>query len=72
MAARVPKKRLALDTNVLFDLANGQEMAHDFKEVFQSNGYTLVIAPTVVASCISWRTTGTQSGEFYRCAPSTS
>ena len=48
MAASAPKKRLALDTNVLFDLADGREIAHDFREVFQGNGYALVIAPTVV------------------------
>ena len=48
MAAFAPRKRLAQDTNVLFDLADGKEIAHDFKEVFRTNGYALVIAPMVV------------------------
>ncbi len=42
-------KKLSLDTNVLFDLAQERDYAHDFRETFQRRGYTLLIAPTVVA-----------------------
>ena len=41
------KKRLALDTNSLFDLALGQNIASDFRERFQAAGYTLLTGPTV-------------------------
>lgn len=43
------QKRLSLDTNVLFDLADGQDFAHDFRETYQRKAYTLVVSPTVVA-----------------------
>ena len=48
MEAGSPKK-LSLDTNVLFDLADEKDFAHDFREVYQAKGYALVICPTVVA-----------------------
>jgi predicted nucleic acid-binding protein len=48
MEART-QKRLALDTNVLFDLADGKDFAHDFRETCRSKGYALLISPTVVA-----------------------
>jgi predicted nucleic acid-binding protein len=48
MAAPSPK-RLSLDTNVLFDLADEKDFAHDFRETYQRKGYALVICPTVVA-----------------------
>jgi predicted nucleic acid-binding protein len=44
-----PQKRLSLDTNVLFDLAEGRDFAHDFRETCRSKGYALLISPTVVA-----------------------
>ena len=44
MAAQ--KKHLSLDANVVFDLAEGKEFAHDFREIFQSKGYALVLPPT--------------------------
>ncbi len=44
-----PGKSLALDTNLLLDLAGGKEFAHDFKEEFASRGYSLLVPPTVVA-----------------------
>lgn len=47
MAAN-PKKQLALDTNLLLDLAEEKDWAQDFLEVFQTHGYTLRIGPTVV------------------------
>ena len=48
MEAGFPK-RLSLDTNVLFDLADEKDFAHDFRETYQDKGYALVISPTVVA-----------------------
>jgi hypothetical protein len=41
------KKRLALDTNLLLDLARGFEFAHDFLAVFQGANYSLLAGPTV-------------------------
>ena len=43
-----PLKRLALDTNILFDLATGEDFAHDFRETFQEE-CALWVPPTVVA-----------------------
>ena|SRR5258708_26460869 len=48
MAAGSPR-RLSLDTNVLFDLADQKDFAHDFRETYQRKGYALLICPTVVA-----------------------
>jgi hypothetical protein len=42
------KRQLSLDTNLLLDLAKPQDFAHDFREAFQSRGYALVLAPTVL------------------------
>jgi len=42
----VQKKQLSLDANIVFDLAGGKDFAHDFREVFQSKGYALVLPPT--------------------------
>jgi hypothetical protein len=44
MAAQ--KKQLSLDTNLLFDLAENKDFAHEFREIFQSKGYALVLPPT--------------------------
>ena len=44
MAAQ--KKQLSLDANVIFDLAEGKAFAHEFREIFQSKGYALVLPPT--------------------------
>jgi hypothetical protein len=58
MAAQ--KKQLSLDTNVVFDLAEGKDFAHDFREIFQGRGYSLLVPPTtvhelhVLASLIEW------------------
>src|SRR5439155_14713353 len=49
MAGSAQKKRLALDTNVLLDLAEPKDFAHEFRETFQNKDYSLFIAPTVVA-----------------------
>lgn len=43
------KKSLALDTNLLLDLAAEKDFAHEFKEEFSSRGYALLVPPTVVA-----------------------
>jgi hypothetical protein len=43
-----PKKQLSLDTNLVLDLADQRDFAQDFKEIFQSKGYSLVVSPTVV------------------------
>jgi predicted nucleic acid-binding protein len=48
MEALKLRKQLALDTNVLLDLAEGADFAQDFKETFQSRGYVLRLPPTVV------------------------
>ena len=44
-----PKKSLALDTNLLLDLAAGEDFAHDFKDEFSGRGYALLTPPTVIA-----------------------
>src|SRR2546423_12426541 len=44
-----PKKSLALDTNLLLDLAAEEDFSHDFREQFSSRGYSLLVPPTVVA-----------------------
>jgi len=45
--ALTPRKQLSLDANLLFDLAEGKDFAHDFREEFQSRGYRLLLPPTV-------------------------
>jgi len=47
MAAN-PKRQLSLDTNVLLDLAEPEDFAHEFREEFQRRGYALMLAPTVL------------------------
>ena len=47
MAANGRRKRLALDTNLLLDLAAGENFALEFTEVFQERGYAFIIPPTV-------------------------
>ena len=47
--AASPRKSLALDTNVLLDLAGKKDFAHEFKEEFSRRGYSLLVPPTVVA-----------------------
>ncbi len=48
MASTPRRKQLALDTNILFDLAAGVDVAHDFREIFKRAGYVFRIGPTVV------------------------
>lgn len=44
-----PKKSLALDTNLLLDLAEERDFAHDFLEEFAGHGYSFLAPPTVLA-----------------------
>jgi predicted nucleic acid-binding protein len=46
MAAQ--KKPLAVDSNLLFDLAERKDFAHTFLEVAKEKSYTLHLPPTVV------------------------
>jgi hypothetical protein len=48
MAAR-PNKQLALDANLLLDLAEGKDFAHAFKDEFQARGYEFLLPPTAAA-----------------------
>ena len=47
--AASPKKQLALDANLLLDLAEGKDFAHDFKDEFQARGYEFLVPPTAAA-----------------------
>jgi len=47
--AGVPKKQMALDANVVLDLGEGKDFAHDFREEFQARGYEFFLPPTTVA-----------------------
>jgi hypothetical protein len=44
-----PRKQLALDTNLLLDLAANIDFAHEFKEIFQTRGYGFAAPPTALA-----------------------
>jgi predicted nucleic acid-binding protein len=46
--AAIPKKLLALDTNILFDLAQGKDFSHTLREILQERGNALKVPPTVV------------------------
>ena len=48
MAAQGPKKLLALDTNLLFDLAAERDFAHTSREIYQKRRYSLAVPPTVI------------------------
>jgi len=48
MAAPTQRKQFSLDANLAFDMAGEKDFAHEFREVFQSKGYRLVMAPTAV------------------------
>src|SRR5439155_19887911 len=47
MAAQGTRKRFALDSNLLMDLAGEEDYAHTFREEFQQRGYSLWLPPTV-------------------------
>ena len=61
--AASPKRQLALDANVLLDLAEGKDFAHDFKDEFQARGYELLVPPTAAAEL---NVLGTYGGEPQR------
>lgn len=44
-----PKKRLALDANLLLDLAEEKDFAHDFREEFARRAYSFWVPPTALA-----------------------
>jgi len=46
--AASPKKSLALDANLLLDLAEEKDFAHEFREEFATRGYSFLIPPTVI------------------------
>jgi predicted nucleic acid-binding protein len=46
--AAMQKKQLAIDSNILFDLAEDRDFAHTFREFFQERGFSLKVPPTVV------------------------
>src|SRR2546425_9372397 len=47
MAAQATRKRFALDSNLLIDLAAEEDYTHTFREEFQQRGYSLWLPPTV-------------------------
>lgn len=44
-----PKKTLALDANLLLDLAEEKDFAHAFREEFSHRGYSFRVPPTALA-----------------------
>jgi hypothetical protein len=48
MAAPGQRKQLALDSNILFDLAAEKDFAHAFREVCLERGFSLRVPPTVI------------------------
>lgn len=61
MAATGPRKQLALDTNLLLNLAAEKEFAHDFRDRFQSSGYALRFPPTVLAELVAAEVEGDET-----------
>jgi predicted nucleic acid-binding protein len=53
------KKRLALDTNIAFDLAGNLAVAHDFREVCLERGYSFYLPPTAVEELAYFSTSNT-------------
>ena len=53
-----PKKSLALDTNLLLDLAEEKDFAHDFREEFAGRGHSFLAPPTVLAELEALSTSG--------------
>jgi hypothetical protein len=43
------KKQLALDANVLLDLAEGKDFVQEFREEFQARDYELLVMPAAAA-----------------------
>ena len=55
-----PKKQLALDANLLLDLAEETDFAHEFREEFQRRGYAFLAPPTVMAELAFLATVGAE------------
>jgi len=53
MADLIKQKRFALDTNILFDLADQRDFALTFLEVFLEKGYSFSVPPTVIQELVS-------------------
>ncbi len=60
MGAARPKITFALDTNVLFDLAATHDFAHTFREIYQEQGVTLAVPPTVIQELTLLHKTSTE------------
>lgn len=60
MGAARPKITFALDTNILFDLAATEDFAHTFREVYQEQGVTLAVPPTVIQELTLLHKTSTE------------
>jgi hypothetical protein len=52
--AGVPPKLLALDTNLVLDLAERLDAAHDFRETFKTRGYGFRLPPTATME-LRWK-----------------
>jgi predicted nucleic acid-binding protein len=76
------KEILALDTNLLLDLAGQEDFAHEFKEEFSRRDYSLFVPPTVVAELAFFATLkdapqqeiaaqALQKISFWKCQPIT-
>src|SRR6266699_742585 len=48
MAEFLRRKELSLDTNIVLDLADEKDFAHEFRELFRSRHYTLLLPPTAL------------------------
>ena len=55
--AGVPPKLLALDTNLVLDLAEELDAAHDFLEMFKARGYGFRL-PSTAAMELRWKSRG--------------
>ncbi len=53
MADLIKPKPFALDTNILFDLADEQDFALTFLEVFLQKGYSFSVPPTAIQELFS-------------------
>ena len=69
MAERPRPKRLALDTNVLIDLAVGEGFA-TFVEKYQARGYDLRVPPTMLIELAYFATRGDGRSKGWRRLPS--
>jgi predicted nucleic acid-binding protein len=59
--AKGKKQSLAIDSNYLFDLAAGQEWAHDLRELLAERHWSVEVPPTVVQELAFKLKTGTAS-----------